>query len=207
LTLSKERDSLNHDKENFQTYQTHLENKKSKALEAARKCTEDVAQAGEFRGQSDVGGSNERFKPRPFVHLETEFRQFQSERDSLQVTVDAQEIRPEDADRMNAEKEQLAQQMGAAQSKAEDISKLVWDREIAVQKRMDQVRLSVCLALWVSFGSNKVPLTEPARKACSRLQHTVLPIELDGCVPDRTRHQIRARSQRSCCQGGVGDKR
>lgn len=48
--LSKERDSLQHDKENFQTYQAHLENKKTKAVEAVRKSKEEVAQAGGLTG-------------------------------------------------------------------------------------------------------------------------------------------------------------
>lgn len=54
LTLSKERESLQHDKENFQTYKAHLENKKAKAAEAVRRVKDDVARTGWFLRISNV---------------------------------------------------------------------------------------------------------------------------------------------------------
>ena len=71
--------------------------------------------------------------------LEKELADYESQRIILQGQVDAQDIRPEDIDKMNAEKETLCKTMDTLNQAKEEASKIFWEREVQVQKRMDAV--------------------------------------------------------------------
>lgn len=71
--------------------------------------------------------------------LEKELADAELQRASLQGQVDAQDIRPEDIDKMNAEKEMLCKTMETLNQAKEEASKIFWEREVQVQKRMDAV--------------------------------------------------------------------
>lgn len=61
------------------------------------------------------------------------------QRASLQAQVDAQDIRPEDIDKMNDEKEILCKTIETLNQAKEEASKIFWDREVQVQKKLDAV--------------------------------------------------------------------
>lgn len=71
--------------------------------------------------------------------MEKELADAELQRASLQGQVDAQDIRPEDIDKMNAEKEILCKTMETLNQAKEEASKIFWEREVQVQKRMDAV--------------------------------------------------------------------
>ena len=71
--------------------------------------------------------------------MEKELGDAELQRASLQGQVDAQDIRPEDIDKMNAEKEMLCKTMETLNQAKEEASKIFWEREVQVQKRMDAV--------------------------------------------------------------------
>ncbi|KAJ3342642.1 kinetochore-associated Ndc80 complex subunit ndc80 [Gonapodya sp. JEL0774] len=75
--------------------------------------------------------------------MESQLAEITLERTRLQEVVDAQEIRPEDVDRMNAEKESLARQIQVVSSKGEELSQMAWDSEIAGQKVFDRLEKKV----------------------------------------------------------------
>ena len=62
-----------------------------------------------------------------------------AEKNALQATVDGQEISPSDVDRMNAERDQLAISLESINVKLDSINKTIWEKEIAIQKKMDNV--------------------------------------------------------------------
>jgi len=61
------------------------------------------------------------------------------EKMKIQDIVDKQEISPEAVDRMNADRDQLVKNLQAAETKTEEVNKIVWEKEIAIQKKMDEV--------------------------------------------------------------------
>lgn len=72
--------------------------------------------------------------------VERELEEIELQRASLQAQVDAQDICPEDIDRMNADKDQLVRTLDSLSQAKEDASKVFWDRELQVQKKLDIVR-------------------------------------------------------------------
>jgi kinetochore protein NDC80 len=73
------------------------------------------------------------------LDTEAELEKVSAEKSDLQRTVDMQEISPADVDRMTAEREQLARTLEAIAAKTDEVNKQVWEKEIALQKKMDQV--------------------------------------------------------------------
>lgn len=62
------------------------------------------------------------------------------QRAALQAQVDAQDICPEDIDRMNADKDQLVRTLESLNQAKEEAFKIFWDRELQVQKKLDIVQ-------------------------------------------------------------------
>lgn len=71
--------------------------------------------------------------------IESELQEVEKSRASLQSQVDAQNICPEDIDKMNAEKEQLVKTLSTISSSKEEISRLFWEREVQVQRKIDEL--------------------------------------------------------------------
>ncbi|RKP08982.1 HEC/Ndc80p family-domain-containing protein [Thamnocephalis sphaerospora] len=117
--LEKDNRILRSDRDKFNQYIKHLETKKQKLLEMNGKIAE------EFQSKED------------------ELVKLNAERDRLQHIVDNQKVSPADVDRMNAEQEQLAKAIGAANEKDEAISKTVWQREIDFQRKVDELEKAV----------------------------------------------------------------
>lgn len=61
------------------------------------------------------------------------------EKDELQDIVDNQEISPADVDRMNAERDQLTKTIDQLNDKNSEFEKNIWEKEISVQKKVDEV--------------------------------------------------------------------
>ncbi|KAI9143730.1 HEC/Ndc80p family-domain-containing protein [Paraphysoderma sedebokerense] len=115
VTLDRQKQVLMSDNEKFQQYISRLQSKKSKLEEANSKLT---------------------------AELEEQVRQLEqlnSEKLSLQAQIDAQDISPADFDRMTSEREQLTKALETLQQKIDEISKQMWDKEINVQKKLDQI--------------------------------------------------------------------
>lgn len=72
-------------------------------------------------------------------YLEHELADAEVQRASLQAQVDAQDICPEDIDRMNADKDQLVRTLESLNTAKDESSKVFWDRELQVQKKLDVV--------------------------------------------------------------------
>lgn len=66
-------------------------------------------------------------------------QEIEKSRTSLQSQIDAQNICPEDIDKMNAEKEQLLKTLNTISSSKEEISRLFWEREVQVQRKIDEL--------------------------------------------------------------------
>ena len=74
---------------------------------------------------------------------ETDCSNLQEEKINLQATVDAQEISPADVDRMNSERDQLVKSLEVVGNKLDEVNKDIWEKEIGIQKKMDQVWLEL----------------------------------------------------------------
>lgn len=70
---------------------------------------------------------------------EKELEEFEMIRASLQAQVEAQDVLPEDIDRMNADKEQLVKTLESLATSKEEANKVFWERELLVQKKLDAV--------------------------------------------------------------------
>lgn len=75
--------------------------------------------------------------------LDQELGESELQRAGLQAQVDAQDICPEDIDRMNADKEQLLKTLESLASAKDEASRVFWDRELQVQKHLDTVEKAV----------------------------------------------------------------
>lgn len=73
------------------------------------------------------------------MYVESELQEAEKARASLQSQVDAQNICPEDIDKMNAEKEQLLKALSTISSSKEEVSRLFWEREVQVQRKIDEL--------------------------------------------------------------------
>ncbi|KAJ3300510.1 kinetochore-associated Ndc80 complex subunit ndc80 [Borealophlyctis nickersoniae] len=70
---------------------------------------------------------------------ENQIRSKSEEKASYQQIVDAQEISPADVDRMTAERDQLSKTIRELSVKMAEVSNIKWDKEIAQQKKLDQL--------------------------------------------------------------------
>lgn len=103
------------DIEKFQKFISHLKVKRTKFDEAIRSTEEDIERCEKDLEESEII------------------------RASLQAQVDAQDICPEDIDRMNADKEQLLKSLESLNQAKEEASRVFWERELLVQKKLDAV--------------------------------------------------------------------
>ena len=117
------------DIEKFKKFIEHLDVRRQKFFEVIQSLEQDIAQA------------------------ESEHKESEELKAGYQAQVDAQPVCPEDIDKMNSEKEQLLKNLEALSRMKEEASKLFWEREVEVQKRMDLVS---------TFG-----LTDSWRNSCS----------------------------------------
>lgn len=113
--MEKEHVTLTSDREKFKQYIQYVEEKKKKYTNSVAKTTEDMGDKG------------------------NELEQLSAERAQLQAVVDNQELSPADVDRMRAEQEQLKKNLEVCAQKLEQINQTVWEKEIQLQKKMDQV--------------------------------------------------------------------
>ncbi|KAJ2751526.1 kinetochore-associated Ndc80 complex subunit ndc80 [Coemansia pectinata] len=65
--------------------------------------------------------------------------ELERERSEVQAIVDAQQINPEDVDRMNSERNQLHETLRGVQERAKEADQVVWDREMKLQRVLDDV--------------------------------------------------------------------
>lgn len=101
------------DIEKFQKFISHLEVKRAKFEEAITHARQEVE-----------------------AH-EAELQEAEMSRASLQAQVDAQDICPEDIDRMNADKEVLVRTLETLGQARDEANRVFWERELLVQKKLD----------------------------------------------------------------------
>ncbi|TPX46493.1 hypothetical protein SeMB42_g03675 [Synchytrium endobioticum] len=115
IRLDRENTTLKTDLIKFRQYLTHVDAKNIKLADTISKLREDLKS------------------------YELELTALTDEKNALQKTVDAQEISPQDIDRMQAEREQLIKMLEAINAKVDEVNKVVWEKEIGHQKVMDQL--------------------------------------------------------------------
>ncbi|KAI9353822.1 HEC/Ndc80p family-domain-containing protein [Obelidium mucronatum] len=116
LTLAeRESATLASDIEKFKQYIAHLELKKQKLEDQVKVVDEEL------------------------ISKESELDKQTIEKTELTQIVDAQPISPADVDRMTSEREQLVRSLEALAKKADETNKVFWEKEMAVQKKMDQL--------------------------------------------------------------------
>lgn len=82
----------------------------------------------------------------------------------MQAQVDAQQISPADVDRMTSEREQLSKSLDAVNAKIEAVSNTAWEREIAVQKKLDAVERILQDYHSLGYRLGLIPRTAPNAK-------------------------------------------
>ncbi|KAJ2725209.1 kinetochore-associated Ndc80 complex subunit ndc80 [Coemansia sp. Benny D115] len=115
IQLERERVELISDKEKLDSYIQKLEGKNQRMIDiiANQKQQHDAAQVEQLT--------------------------LEKEKAEVQEIVDAQQISTEDVDRMNSERNQLLETLKAAQEKVQEANKAVWDREMRLQRVLDDV--------------------------------------------------------------------
>lgn len=103
------------DIEKFKKFIAHLDVKRSKFEEAIQSTQDEI------------------------VATERELEELELSRASLQAQVEAQNICPEDIDKMNADKEQLVKVLESLNQSREEANRVFWEREMLVQKKLDSV--------------------------------------------------------------------
>lgn len=115
VKAQREHTVLVSDIEKFKKFIAHLEVKRTKFQEA-------------------IAGTLQEIKS-----YEAELEELEILRSSLQAQVDAQDICPEDIDRMNSDKDILLKNLESLTAAKEEASKVFWERELLVQKKLDAV--------------------------------------------------------------------
>ncbi|KAJ1967771.1 kinetochore-associated Ndc80 complex subunit ndc80 [Dispira parvispora] len=86
--------------------------------------------------------------------------QLHAEKQQVQQVVDAQEISPADIDRMNSERQKLSEVLQDLNMRIEEMNKLIWQKEIEVQPKIDAIEQLVqdfnsrCYKLGIDNGSS-----------------------------------------------------
>lgn len=73
------------------------------------------------------------------LEIESALSEAEGQRATLQAQVDAQAISVEEIDKLNEEREALQRTLESLQQAKEEATRLCWDRELALQKRIDDV--------------------------------------------------------------------
>lgn len=123
--IDKDKLTYTQDIEKFSKFIEHLQLRKEKFIETISRLEED---------NNSIGTHNFLI-----IELEAELSTIDSSRAELQAQVDAQDVSPEDIDRMNSEKEVLAKNLETIIAAKEEASKQFWDRELFAQKQLDIV--------------------------------------------------------------------
>ncbi|KAJ1566935.1 hypothetical protein HK096_011561, partial [Nowakowskiella sp. JEL0078] len=103
------------DKEKFRQYLESMELKKQKLISSRVKLKEEL------------------------LFKENELKELSESKAEIQKIVDSQEISQADVDRMNAERDQLTKTRDQLSEKSTEVSKEQWEKEISLQKKMDQI--------------------------------------------------------------------
>ncbi|KAJ3367615.1 kinetochore-associated Ndc80 complex subunit ndc80 [Kappamyces sp. JEL0680] len=93
------------------------------------------------REKSILESDKEKFKAY-IAHVEGKKQKLQEICKSLQEEFESSEISPADVDRMNAERDQLAKTLSLMTHQLDEVTKAVWNEEIALQKKMDALERS-----------------------------------------------------------------
>ncbi|KAJ1809307.1 kinetochore-associated Ndc80 complex subunit ndc80, partial [Coemansia sp. RSA 2598] len=119
VQLERERVELISDKEKFESYIQRLESKHQRMADfvANQRQQQDAAQVEQMA--------------------------LEREKADIQKVVDAQQISTEDVDRMNSERNQLLETLKTVQEKVQEATKAVWDKEIKLQRVLDDVETLV----------------------------------------------------------------
>ncbi|BFZ65251.1 kinetochore-associated Ndc80 complex subunit ndc80 [Saitoella coloradoensis] len=173
-TLNNERQVLTSDKQKFEKYIEHVEGKKKKFTEYNARMREEI------------------------VAKEQEIKQLAAEKSELQAQVDAQPVSPAEVDRMTAEREKLIKDLDIVQNKSDEISKVLYDREIASQKRAEVVEKLISTYNTFGYRIGVIPETAPHANGHS-FELDLTAEQEDGSVntrPDKMvnrdlRHEIR----------------
>ena len=78
--------------------------------------------------------------------IEIEYNESELLKAGFQAQINSQSVCPEDIDKMNTDKEQLLKNLDTLSKLKEDFSKIFWEREVELQKKMDSVPLFLILA-------------------------------------------------------------
>ncbi|KAJ3271869.1 kinetochore-associated Ndc80 complex subunit ndc80 [Terramyces sp. JEL0728] len=166
--LEREEGLLLSDKEKFQNYIAHIEAKKQKLYESVL------------------------FLQQEFEASEETVKNLTSERAHLNATVDAQELSPTDVDRMNAERDQLSKNLQKLSVQLDDINKAVWNKEIAVQKKMDSLERSCEKFNSLLYKLDLLGRSNPKFSALSQeLKIDVQQSKVDAMVSINLRKQVK----------------
>ncbi len=112
----------------------------------------------------------------------------------MQKVVDAQQVRPEDVDRMNTDKEALLRQIETVQAKSESVAKVVWENEITLQKRMDHLEKLVQDYNQMAFRLNLLDPSSPnAEGVRFELELNIHAARVEDAINLDLRGRIRVR--------------
>ncbi|KAJ2494028.1 kinetochore-associated Ndc80 complex subunit ndc80 [Coemansia sp. RSA 2050] len=104
------------------------------------------------------------------------------ERKEVKAIVDAQQINPEDVDRMNSECNQLHETLRGVQDRAKEALQLVWDHEMKLQRILDDVE---SLKQDYATSAHKLGLIGPHRN-----KHIEIDIKLTIDTRTEDRHKV-----------------
>lgn len=95
--------------------------------------------------------------------IDLEIAEYEQQKIELSSQVEAQQISPEDIDRMNSEKDQLCKILEGITQTKEEITRIFWERENSVFKKIEQVEK---LVQEYNFTGEKIGvIPEEARNA------------------------------------------
>ncbi|KAJ2449586.1 kinetochore-associated Ndc80 complex subunit ndc80 [Coemansia sp. RSA 2424] len=158
VQLERERVELISDKEKFESYIQRLESKHQRMAD----------HVGNQRQQQDAA--------------QVEQMGLERERSEVQAIVDAQQINPEDVDRMNSERNQLHETLQGVQERVKEAVKVVWDREMKLQRVLDDVE---SLAQDYASRAHKLGLIGSRKN-----EHIEIDIELTIDTRTDDRHKV-----------------
>ncbi|RKO97707.1 hypothetical protein CXG81DRAFT_15246 [Caulochytrium protostelioides] len=111
--LQRDHHGLVQDREKFRQYLSHLDTKVASLTEQLQQVREDANTKA------------------------SELTQLQEQQRQLQHVVDTQEVSPADVDRMTSEKTSLAKGLDTLALRSEEATRVAWEHEIALQKKID----------------------------------------------------------------------
>ncbi|KAI9503942.1 HEC/Ndc80p family-domain-containing protein [Coemansia spiralis] len=180
VQLERERVELVADKKKFNSYIQKLESQHQRMAD----------HAANQRQQQDAA--------------QVEQMSLEKEKAEVQEIVDAQQISTEDVDRMNSEHNQLVETLNSVQEKVKEAVKEVWDREMKLQRVLDDVET---LAQDYTSKAHKLGLIGTKKNPMNAASLFGVDIELvvDTRTDDRhkitsvdLRRDVRPSLQRAC---------